>query len=174
MIASDGNSNPGEPDHPRTTATYARVLAQYVREDRALSLPLAIRKMTLMPAQRLEHRALAMKNKGRIKVGADADIVVFDAAKVKDLATYESPARDFVGMQAVLVKGTRVVRDGKVLDEVLPGSGVRGPIQNQPIAWADGCHSFPLGTCKRGPLGSPYDMSPDGERFLMVKEGGRI
>jgi N-acyl-D-aspartate/D-glutamate deacylase len=134
MIASDGNSNPGEPDHPRTTATYTRVLAQYVREDRALSLPLAIRKMTLMPAQRLERRVPAMRSKGRIKVGADADIVVFDPAKVKDLATYESPARDSVGMQAVLVKGTRVVRDGKVLDGVLPGRGVRAPIQNQPIA----------------------------------------
>lgn len=131
MIASDGNGNPGEPDHPRTTATFTRVLGLYVRDDRVLSLPLAIRKMTLMPAQRLERRVPMMKNKGRIKVGADADIVVFDPAKVKDLATYESPARDSMGMQSVLVNGTLVVRDGKPLNGVFPGRGVRAPLPSQ-------------------------------------------
>src|SRR5213592_1812550 len=79
IIASDAYWQNGT-GHPRTTGTFARVLGRYVRETRSLSLMDAIRKMTLMPAQRLEARVPAMRQKGRLRVGADADITIFDPA----------------------------------------------------------------------------------------------
>ena len=78
MIASDWYWENGT-GHPRTSGTFSRVLGRYVREARSLALMDAIRKMTLMPAQRLERRVAAMKMKGRLRVGADADITIFDA-----------------------------------------------------------------------------------------------
>src|SRR4029077_11963631 len=90
MIASDGYLAKGQ-GHPRTAGTYALVLGRYVREEHALDLMTALRKMTLMPAQRLEKRAPVFKDKGRIRVGADADITVFDPAPVIDKATLDHP-----------------------------------------------------------------------------------
>jgi dihydroorotase len=87
LIASDAYWQNGR-GHPRTTGTFSKVLGRYVREAHALSLMQAIRKMTLMPAQRLERRVPAMRNKGRLRVGADADITIFDAATVSDRSTY--------------------------------------------------------------------------------------
>ena len=81
MIASDAYWEDGI-GHPRTTGTYSKVLGRYVRDAKALTLMDAIRKMTLMPARHLENRVPAMKTKGRIRVGADADIVVFDATTI--------------------------------------------------------------------------------------------
>jgi N-acyl-D-aspartate/D-glutamate deacylase len=127
-IASDGGVHGGK-GHPRTAGTYARVLGHYVRETHDLSLMEAIRKMSLMPAQRLEKIAPAFLNKGRIQVGADADIAVFDPTTVTDRSTYREPARPSDGFRFVLVNGTPVVKDGAVVDGVLPGRGVRGPIR---------------------------------------------
>jgi N-acyl-D-aspartate/D-glutamate deacylase len=86
MIASDGYLAKGQ-GHPRTAGTFALVLGRYVREEQALDLMMALKKMTLMPAQRLEKRAPMFKEKGRIRVGADADITVFDPWLVIDRAT---------------------------------------------------------------------------------------
>lgn len=127
MIASDGGLRNGK-GHPRSTGTFARILGHYVRETGALSLMEAIRKMSLMPAQRLEERVPAMRNKGRIREGADADLTLFDPATVTDASTYEDPARYSTGIRHVLVNGTPVVSDGK-LREVTPGSPVRAPLQ---------------------------------------------
>jgi Amidohydrolase family len=99
MIASDGTTLKDGTGHPRTTGTYVRILGHYVRERKALTLMTALRKMTLMPAQRLERRVPAMKNKGRIRVGADADLTVFDDQSVIDRATYEQPLMYFCGYQ---------------------------------------------------------------------------
>lgn len=126
MIASDGILNDGK-GHPRTAGTYTRVLGKYVRERGTLSLMDALRKMTLMPAQRLEHRVPSMKNKGRIRVGADADLVVFDAGRVTDKSTYEEPARYAEGMKYVLVNGVVLVKDGQLQPELYPGRPVRAP-----------------------------------------------
>jgi N-acyl-D-aspartate/D-glutamate deacylase len=126
-IASDGSINHGK-GHPRTAGTEARVLAHYVRETKQLTLVDAIRKMSLMPAQRLEKLAPVFKNKGRIKVGADADITVFDPATVADRSTYQQPALPSVGFKYVLVNGVPVVIDGAVHATVLPGRGLRAPI----------------------------------------------
>jgi N-acyl-D-aspartate/D-glutamate deacylase len=127
IIASDG-FDILPPAHPRSAATFSRVLRQYVREEAALDLVLALRKMSLMPAQRLEARVPDMRYKGRLRAGADADIVVFDLNAMRDIATYEQPAQYSAGMRYVLVNGQFVVRDGKVVDAAVPGKPVRAPI----------------------------------------------
>jgi N-acyl-D-aspartate/D-glutamate deacylase len=124
MIGSDGRMVDGK-GHPRGVGTYARVLGKYVREDKALSLMDAIRKSSLMPAQRLEAMSPQMRQKGRLKVGADADITVFDPNRVIDKATYENPAQYSEGFRCVMVNGTFVVRAGKLQEGVAPGQAIR-------------------------------------------------
>ncbi len=133
MIASDGLITAGT-GHPRGAGTYARVLGVYVRQHHVLSLMDALRKMTLMPAQRLEARVPAMKNKGRVRAGADADLTVFDPERVIDRATFEKPAQYSAGIQYVLVNGTLVVRDGALVTGVAPGRGIRAPIASASAA----------------------------------------
>jgi N-acyl-D-aspartate/D-glutamate deacylase len=128
MIASDGMMITGSKVHPRGQGTFSRVLGHYVREEKALDLMTALRKMTLMPAQRLEKRAPAFQNKGRIRVGADADITVFDANRVIDKSTYENPLEYSEGIQFVLVNGAPVVKDGRLVEGIFPGRAVRAPI----------------------------------------------
>jgi N-acyl-D-aspartate/D-glutamate deacylase len=125
-IASDGRIMNGV-GHPRAAGTFARVLGTYVRDTHQLSLPDAIRKMTLMPAQRLEQLAPVFRNKGRLRVGADADISIFDPATVSDRSTYQQPALPSVGFRHVLVNGVPVVRDGVIATGVFPGRGQRAP-----------------------------------------------
>jgi N-acyl-D-aspartate/D-glutamate deacylase len=127
MIASDGFLSKGQ-GHPRTAGTYARVLGHYVREKKALDLMAALRKMTLMPAQRLENRAPIFKDKGRIRVAADADFAVFDPERIIDKATYEKPLQYSEGIQFVLVNGVAVVKEGRLVDGVFPGRAARAPI----------------------------------------------
>jgi len=124
IIASDAYWQNGT-GHPRTTGTFARVLGRYVRDTRALSLMDAIRKMTLMPAQRLEARVPAMRQKGRLRVGADADITIFDPATVVDRSTYREPTLSPVGIQHVIVNGVSVVANGRAVESVAPGKAVR-------------------------------------------------
>jgi len=126
IIASDAYWQNGT-GHPRTTGTFARVLGRYVRETGALSLMDAIRKMTLMPAQRLEARVPAMRQKGRLQVGADADITIFDPRTVIDRSTYREPSLPPVGMQHVLVNGVSVVAHGQPVEGVAPGKAIRAP-----------------------------------------------
>jgi dihydroorotase len=124
MIASDGLIQNGK-GHPRGVGTYARVLGFYVREQKAPALMDALRKMSLAPAQRLETAAPMMRAKGRIKVGADADLAIFDPARVIDRATFEKPAQFSEGINHVLVNGVFVVRDGKIVEGVKPGAAIR-------------------------------------------------
>jgi N-acyl-D-aspartate/D-glutamate deacylase len=124
MIASDSYWENGT-GHPRTTGTYSKVLGRYVRESGSLSLMDAIRKMTLMPAERLQARVAAMRNKGRLRVGADADITVFDAAQVIDRSTYREPGLAPRGIQHVIVNGVPVVAMGQLREGVVPGRPVR-------------------------------------------------
>jgi len=99
-----------------------------VREAHSLSLIDALRKMTLMPARRLEGRVPAMRDKGRIRVGADADLTIFDPSRIIDRATYREPSLPADGIQYVVVNGTPIVRGGALVKGVTPGRGVRGPI----------------------------------------------
>jgi N-acyl-D-aspartate/D-glutamate deacylase len=129
MIASDGADLVDGTGHPRSAGTYPRVFAKYVREEKSLSLMDAVRKMTLMPAQRLEKRVPGMKNKGRIRVGADADLVLFDWMKIADRSTYEKPAEFPIGIEYVLVGGVPVVEKGKVAAGRYPGKPLRAAVQ---------------------------------------------
>jgi N-acyl-D-aspartate/D-glutamate deacylase len=128
IIASDGLLENGK-GHPRTSGTYARVLGRYVREKEKLKLMDALRKMTLMPALRLENRVPAMKNKGRIRVGADADLAVFDPETILDTSTYQDPAAYSKGIQYVFVNGVPVVEDGKLVEGATPGQPIRAPVK---------------------------------------------
>lgn len=127
MIASDGILESGK-GHPRTAGTYSRILGKYVREQHALSLMDALTKMTLMPAQRLERRVPSMKNKGRIKIGADADLTIFDPQAIIDRSTFQEPAKYSEGIRFVMVNGVQVVKDGQLQSDVYPGRAVRAPI----------------------------------------------
>jgi len=100
-------------------------LGRHVREMKALDLMTAIRKMTSMPAQRLAPFVPAMRSKGRIAQGSDADITVFDAERVIDRATYEKPMQFSEGIVHVLVGGTFVVRDNETVEDVFPGQPLR-------------------------------------------------
>jgi N-acyl-D-aspartate/D-glutamate deacylase len=120
-IASDG-----EDGHPRNAGTFCHILARYVRERRSLSLMEALRKMSLMPAQRLEKATAAARRKGRLQEGADADIVAFDPSTVADHATYASPRAPSTGMRYVLVAGTPLIEDGRVHEDVYPGRAILG------------------------------------------------
>ena len=128
MIASDGMPITGAKVHPRGQATFSRVLGHYVRDEKVLDLMTALRKMTLMPAQRLEKRAPTFKDKGRIRVGADADITVFDPAHVIDKATFDEPLQYSEGIPFVLVNGVVVVKDSQLVDGVRPGRAARAPL----------------------------------------------
>jgi N-acyl-D-aspartate/D-glutamate deacylase len=125
MVASDGILDDSGLGHPRVAGTCARVLGRYVRERKALTLTQAIRKMSLMPAQRLEKMAPSMRNKGRIRKGADADIAIFDPNTVIDRATYDKPSLPSEGIPYVLVQGTLVVDNNTVVEGVHPGQGIR-------------------------------------------------
>jgi N-acyl-D-aspartate/D-glutamate deacylase len=124
MVASDGILENGL-GHPRVAGTFARVLGRYVRERKVLSLPEAIRKMSLLPAERLEAMAPVMRNKGRIRVGADADLAIFNPDTVIDRATFEKPNLPSEGIEYVVVQGTVVVDRGRVVEGAYPGKAVR-------------------------------------------------
>jgi dihydroorotase len=126
MIASDGILERGK-GHPRTAGTYSRVLGSYVRDKGALTLMDALTKMTLMPAQRLERRVPAMKNKGRIRVGADADLTIFNPQSITDKSTFQDPAQYAEGIRYVVINGIVIVKDGRLQSNVYPGRAIRAP-----------------------------------------------
>lgn len=122
MIASDGAEG-----HPRNAGTYSRVLAQYVREKRMLTLMEALRKMTLMPAQMLERSTAEARRKGRVQEGADADLVVFDPQTIADRSTFEKPMEPSVGVHYLIVGGTALIDDGRMVEGGFPGRAIVGP-----------------------------------------------
>ncbi len=126
MIASDGAEG-----HPRNAGTYSRVLAQYVREKGTVTLMDAIRKMSFMPAEMLERSTPAARQKGRLQEGCDADIVVFDAATIRERSTFEKPMEPSVGVRYLVVGGTLVVDEGKLAPDVFPGRAILGPGKNK-------------------------------------------
>ncbi len=123
MVASDGLKG-----HPRNAGTFARVLGFYVREQKVLSLMDGLRKITLMPARQIERRVPSMKNKGRIKIGCDADLVVFDPQTIRDRATYTEAFQASEGITHVLVDGQTVVRKGDFQEKMFPGKAIRAAI----------------------------------------------
>ena len=113
MIASDGVEIVNNTGHPRGAGTFARVLGRFVREEKILPLMDAI---------------------GRMTIGADADITIFDPEAVIDNATFEKPEQASGGIPFVLVNGVPVVRDGKAVEDTMPGVGIKreGPRRTLP------------------------------------------
>jgi N-acyl-D-glutamate deacylase len=111
--------------HPRSAGTFTRFLAQYVRDRQLISWPDAIAKTSYLPAKLLEETTPQMKKKGRLQVGMDADITVFDPETVEDRATYERPNQTSVGVKYVLVNGNLVIRDGELDANAFPGFGLQ-------------------------------------------------
>jgi N-acyl-D-aspartate/D-glutamate deacylase len=121
MIASDG-----VPGHPRNTGTFGRVFAQYVRERRSMTLMDAVRKMSYMPALRLERSTPVARKKGRLQVGADADVVILDPNTFRDQSTFEKPALPSTGVRYLFVSGTLVIDGGAIVPGVAPGRPLVG------------------------------------------------
>jgi hypothetical protein len=127
LVVSGGYLDERGHGHPRASGTHARVLGRYVRERLELSMMDALRKMSLMVAQRLEGRAPAFARKGRLREGADADIVVFDPGRIIDRATFREPTQPSEGVRYVLINGALAVREGLIQEDVLAGRSLRGP-----------------------------------------------
>ena len=116
-------------NHPRSAATFAKILQDYVRDRKLMDLQTAIKKMSLMPAQTIEGFVPQMRKKGRLQVGMDADILVFDLNDIKVNASYVNPVRASEGMSYVLVMGTPVVENGQLLLDAAPGRPIRRDVQ---------------------------------------------
>jgi dihydroorotase len=125
MIGSDAVLEEGDNNHPRGAGCFSRVLGRYVRDQQVLDLRSALAKMTVIPAQRLVGGAPAFARKGRLQVGADADVTVFDPATVADRATIEDPSQESVGIPWVLVGGKVVKSPDGVQRDVRPGRALR-------------------------------------------------
>jgi N-acyl-D-aspartate/D-glutamate deacylase len=100
---------------------FTKVISQYVRTEGLLTLPQALGRMTLMPAQRLEKIAPAFKRKGRIQVGMDADITVFDLAQLTSKASYKQPYQEAIGLAYVIVGGQPIIANGEAVKDIYPG-----------------------------------------------------
>jgi N-acyl-D-amino-acid deacylase len=128
-VSIDNDSSGTSPDgllgqehpHPRAYGTFPRILRKYVREEKQLSMPDAIRKFSALPAQRLR-----LTDRGVLKQNMWADVVVFDPEKITDKATFENPNQFSEGMEYVLVNGVAVIDGGKMTG-ALPGKVLRGP-----------------------------------------------
>lgn len=140
MIGSDGGRDLEDlPTHPRASGTFAKVLGTYVRDQKVLTLPDALRRMTIEPARRLQARVPEMRDRGRIRVNAYADVTIFDPATVADQSTYVNAAAYSRGIQHVIVNGVPIVRNGDFEDHAMlqgvrvkigtrmPGRPIRAP-----------------------------------------------
>jgi N-acyl-D-amino-acid deacylase len=123
-VGSDGHGMraedlEGEATHPRSYGTFPRVLGKYVREKKLLALPAAVRKMTALPAARL-----GLSDRGLVRPGFAADLILFDPATIKDISDYSDPHRYSTGIVHLLVNGQPVIRDGR-LTGLRPGRVLR-------------------------------------------------
>jgi N-acyl-D-aspartate/D-glutamate deacylase len=131
MIASDAMQmeEMNSRVHPRSTGTYARFLGRYVREKKLIGWMEAIRKVSLLPAQRLQSIVPSMRNKGRIQIGSHADITIIDPDTVIDKATFRNPNQFSEGIPHVLVGGRFVVKDNALVEGSIHGQAVLSEVR---------------------------------------------
>ncbi len=142
--------------HPRAYGSYPRVLGRYVRERSVLALEEAVRKMTSAPARRVD-----LRERGELRVGYYADVVVFDPERVGDLATYEEPTHYSTGIEDVVVNGELVLADGHMTG-AHPGRALRGP------GWKPGGDEGAVGNPASAPPRCDNDAVPGGRPLWVV------
>lgn len=130
IVSSDGGGLDDGKGHPRSVGTFARFLRLYVREKKLLSLMEGLKRITLLPAQRLEASVPGMKKKGRLQEGSDADITIFDPQQITERATYKEPALRSEGVRVVVVNGKLVLNKGQVTANIAPGRWMRHTCSN--------------------------------------------
>ncbi|NCF29906.1 MAG: D-glutamate deacylase [Gammaproteobacteria bacterium] len=127
IVSSDGGGLVDGRGHPRSVGTFARFLGRFVRELEVVDWMDGIAKITLLPAERLEQSVPAMSRKGRLQIGMDADVTVFDPATVQERATYAEPAQMSAGISFVIVNGMLVLDDGEIVEGAESGEWLRHP-----------------------------------------------
>ena len=127
IVSSDGGGLVNGRGHPRSVGTFGRFLGRFVRDLQVVDWMEGIRKITLLPARRLEKPIPRMARKGRLQVGMDADVTVFDPTTVRERATYADPAQMSEGISYVIVNGTLVLDGGTIVEGVVPGQWLRHP-----------------------------------------------
>ena len=127
IVSSDGYGLVDGRGHPRSVGTFGRFLGRFVRELEVVDWMEGIRKITLLPAQRVEKAIPRMQRKGRLQIGMDADVTVFYAETVRERATYADPAHMTAGISHVLVNGVLVLEDGEIVEGAEPGQWLRHP-----------------------------------------------
>jgi len=127
IISSDGGGLVDGRGHPRSTGTFGRFLGRFVRDLEVVDWMDGIARITLLPVQRIEKAVPAMSRKGRLQIGMDADVTVFDPATVQERATYAEPAQMTEGISYVIVNGKVVLDDGRIVEGAEPGQWLRHP-----------------------------------------------
>jgi dihydroorotase len=128
MVGSDAILQPANNNHPRAAGCFSRTLGFYSRDQHTLPLIDALAKMTILPAKRLEAKAPALRKKGRLQQGADADITIFDPSTVADRSTVDDPAQESVGIDYVIVLGQIVKSPDGLHKELLPGQPIKSEL----------------------------------------------
>lgn len=168
MIGSDTIIEPSGNNHPRGAGTYSRMFGKYVREEKVLSTMDAIKKVSYLPAKRMESSAPAMKYKGRIEIGSDADITIFNPDTIIDKSTVKDTSAPSVGVEYVIVNGVIVKDKSGIVKGVSPGKPIKSYFvdkipENEPIEY-----SFKLNNEDEKPLNSVYEI--DGQTYMSVEE----
>ena len=127
IVSSDGGGLVDGRGHPRSVGTFGRFLGRCVRDLEVIDWMEGIRKITLLPAERLEQAVPRMERKGRLQIGMDADVTVFDPVTVKERATYAEPAQMSEGISWGIVNGSVVLDDGTIVEGAEPGEWLRHP-----------------------------------------------
>jgi len=127
IISSDGGGLDDGTGHPRSVGTFARFLGRYVRDQEVLSWMEGLRRITLLPAQRMEKAMPVMARKGRLQEGMDADITIFDPETVQERATYAEPDQRSAGIPFVIVNGVVVIDEGQEVESAAPGRWLGQP-----------------------------------------------
>ena len=128
MLGSDAILERSHNNHPRSTGCFARTLGLYVREQNTVSINNALAMMTIRPANLLGISSPAMRRKGRMQIGADADVTIFNPNTIIDRSTIADPAQESVGVEYVFVNGVEVRNPAGTLDNVFPGTAIRSEL----------------------------------------------